>query len=378
MDSLPHKLDSLQESAINSLEGLRDKIEISSRVRHSYLSFSSIRQFIKFFSLGLSSKSELSSHLKGGFYIHGGVGRGKTMIMDYFYSSLTEFSFKHRFHYHDFMRLVHEVFNNIRSRGKSDSNAIEYLLDEILGRDCAILCLDEVDVIDIADAMILLRLFEVIVGRGLILVMTSNLRLEELYKDGINREKFIPFIELMTTYVEQIDIGLEGDYRQDFLGGKSFWFCGNDEENYHELNRVYNSWSSQGLEGDKWLYLSTGGRKILSHRREGDKVWFQFEALCGDTLGARDYLKISHQFRRVIIEDLPSSFEDMSSDRLRRFVLLIDVFYDEGVILAVSSSDEFRIEESEVGDKYGLPRALSRLQEMLSSVYVSNLEKSFV
>jgi cell division protein ZapE len=289
------------------------------------------------------------------------------MLMDMFFGSLPEGEGKKRFHYHDFMGKVHEGFTVLR-KGGEDGLAMEEVVDGLLGGECSVLCLDEMEIVDITDAMIIRRVFEVIVSRRISLVMTSNVAPVDLYKHGLQRELFEPFIDVLVGYVDVMDLGGDKDYRLVGEEREALCFVRGEEG---LLESVYEGWDfCEGID-EVYLGLSSRGRGLLAKRRDGDKVWLKFDDVCGGFLGSRDYVKLSREFGKFVIEGVPK-MSDVGIDRVRRFVMLIDVLYEERVSLALLLDGDLSLREVmmlEEGDRYGLGRAYSRLEEMLSGGY---------
>ena len=364
------QLDAYQEKAEHLLLelGLQAQLRASLSAKRQPVLFSKAKyRFMKF--LGLRRKENLKSE---GVYLHGGVGRGKTMLMDAFFENICDKVAIKRFHYHDFMRLIHEALYQQRQETDATQDIlIAQTVTKVIGEACTALCLDEMEVIDITDAMLMLRLFRELCNRGLIFVFTSNLAPDDLYKDGLQRELFLPFIAMLKETTVIYSLGNICDYRER-NEKKTAWFSGKEDKTQEELHHLFESWqvNTAMKSGDIEIALGTHKRVIHAKYRQYDKVWFDFSCLCDAPLSSKDFIKLAHKFRYMAIEGVPK-LADLQIDALRRFVVLIDILYDEKVQIGISSlpiceeanlGDYFSRKD---GDRYGVPRLISRLQEML-------------
>ncbi len=300
-----------------------------------------------------------------GLYIHGGVGRGKTMLMDLFYEQV-RFAPKRRSHFHEFMAEVHERIAAARKSHEGDP--IPKVAAEMVGAP-GLLCFDELHVTDIADAMILGRFFKVVFERQAVLVATSNAMPHELYKHGLNRQLFLPFIDLIEDNMDVIELASAKDYRLDKMAGQPLYFAPADGAARGAMDAHW-----QRLTGHHPVeptVLEVKGRKLAVPAAAAGVARFAFEDLCERALGPVDYLAIAHAFHTVLIDGIPV-MTPARRDHARRFISLIDTFYDNGVCIVVSADaqpDDLYLK----GDGVDLfARTASRLIEMRSETYVAH------
>jgi len=299
-----------------------------------------------------------------GLYIFGGVGRGKTMLMDLFYETV-EFEGKRRIHFLEFMADVHERIGKVRKSSKGDP------LPEV-GREIAesspLLCFDEFHVTDIADAMILGRLFEAIFSRDVVVVATSNSAPRELYKNGLNRQLFLPFIALLEDNMELLALEAEKDYRLEKLQGSPLYFSPSDDRAHGALRLAWKRLT--GTEQGKPTCLLVKGRRVEIPESHGGAAYFTYRSIFEVPLGPNDYLAIAAAFHMVFIEGVPRLGPDKRNEA-RRIVTLIDALYDNRVRLIISADAEPH-ELYVEGDGAALfERTASRLMEMRSAAYLS-------
>ena len=293
-----------------------------------------------------------------GIYVYGGVGRGKTMIMDIFYQSLKHKK-KRRLHFHDFMREMHkEIF--LIGKDKNNNDPVEMAADKFI-KKTSILCFDEMEVKDIADAMILYRLFKSLFSKGLILISTSNQKPENLYKNGLHRERFLPFIKLVSNYMNVYKIPNGKDWREVFLSGINTWLFPNNSRNKKTIDKFFSDLTKGFVPlRDK---LIVAGRKIVVPSSAGGIAKFDFKDLCEEPLAASDYIEIADKYKGLIIYNIPI-LDKQKNNEARRFIWLVDALYDRGCFLMCTSQTE--IKKIYQGDqwKFEFNRTISRLMEM--------------
>jgi len=303
-----------------------------------------------------------------GLYLVGEVGRGKTMLMDLFFAALPT-RHKRRVHFHEFMDEVHAGISAFRKavRGKNeDADPVEAVTKPILKSGLRVLCLDEFHVHDITNAMLLDRLFEKLFAGGVTLVATSNVMPDQLYKDGLNRQLFLPFIARLKEETEVVELLSEQDYRRlKFAGQQVYAFGANPRATMDKLwLRI-----TGGEPGQPGMVESIG-RQISVPLQSMGAARFNFSDLCEKPLGTRDFVRIAHQFDSLVIDDIPQ-MDRTKSDAAKRFILLIDSLYDRGVKLAAS----FAVPLEQLGrdDKtaFEFQRTISRLNEMQSEEYLA-------
>ncbi len=297
-----------------------------------------------------------------GIYLWGGVGRGKTFLMDLFFESLTLNS-KRRIHFHRMMRDVHE-----RLRALGD---IEDPLDNVaadIAKESRVLCFDEFFVSDIGDAMILGRLLKGLFERGVTLVATSNAKPDDLYKDGLQRSRFLPAIELLNEHTEVVNMGGDTDFRLRLLEQAGTWLPAGEADSLQRMERLFDESASSDIAAD--LPLEVNGRVILARRCAKSIAWFDFDELCDGPRSQADYIELGRWYPTVILSDVPV-FDATLEDQARRFVALVDEFYDRRVKLIVSAAAEAT--QLYQGNKLGFEfqRTSSRLVEMQSREYLS-------
>lgn len=301
-----------------------------------------------------------------GLYLHGGVGRGKTMLMDMFYDAV-DFKPKRRSHFHAFMAEAHERI--ALARKTVDGDPIPHVALEMAG-DPGLLCFDELHVTDIADAMILGRFFKVVFERGVVIVATSNAHPSNLYRNGLNRQLFLPFIDLIEDHLDIREIAAAKDFRLDKLSGRPLYFTPVDTAARAALDMHWVRLA--GTEAKGGADLQVKGRTLhVPLAAPGMGVArFAFADLCEQPLGSADYLGLTQVFHTILIDGIPR-LDPQRRDTARRFINLIDMLYDNRVCLIASAEAE----PNELyirGDGADLfERTASRLMEMRSEGYLA-------
>jgi cell division protein ZapE len=299
-----------------------------------------------------------------GLYIHGQVGRGKTMLMDMFFEHVA-FRPKRRIHFHEFMSEVHERIAAARKSVPGDP--IPTVARDI-AQESRLLCFDELHVTDIADAMILGRLFEGMFEEGIVFVATSNAMPDELYKDGLNRNLFVPFIRMIEERMAVVELDSAEDYRLQKLAGRPLYFTPADEAARREMDRIFKDLT--GLETGSTTELEVKGRRVRVPQAAHGVARFSFEELCARPLGAADYLAIARQFHTVLIDGIPA-LSPAKRNEARRFVNLIDTLYDQRVGVIVSAETDIDGIYKEGDGAFFFERTMSRLIEMRSEDYLA-------
>jgi len=301
-----------------------------------------------------------------GLYIWGDVGRGKTMLMDLFFSALPDTP-KRRIHFHAFMQDAHKRIQSIRQAQRSgevweDADPVAMLAEE-LSREIALLCLDEFQVIDITDAMLLGRLFEALIGLGIVIVVTSNTRPEDLYRDGLNRNAFMPFIEFIAERMEIVCLNGEVDYRIGRLKGREVWLTPIDAANRRRMETLWRELTDTPRGSP--LYLPVKGRQVEVPQAARGAARFGFDELCARPLGPADYLAVAAAFHTVFIDAVPVMDAALKNER-RRFTVLVDTLYDNHIRLIATAIAPIAGLAPRGSDDQAFARTVSRLQEMLS------------
>ena len=304
------------------------------------------------------------AHWRGerGIYLWGAVGRGKTWLVDLFYQSLP-FKEARRRHFHRFMHDAHAQLKRLRNRQDPLDSVAAHI-----AREARVLCFDEFAVADIADAMLLGGLLTGLFARGVTLVATSNVRPRDLYLGGLQRERFMPAIELLERHVEVIAIGGTTDYRLRKLAQAGVYLRVDLCDARARLAALFASLTNQG--DCSTAALEIDGRPIPVVRRGEGVVWFEFAALCSGPRSQEDYIEIAREYRSVILSDVPC-FDASAEDEARRFIALVDELYDHNVNLIVSARAAPR--ELYRGERLGreFQRTASRLIEMQSEEYLA-------
>ena len=303
-----------------------------------------------------------------GLYIHGGVGRGKTMLMDMFFELLSVRR-KRRVHFNDFMADVQDRIQKHRQARKEGTVKEDDPIPPVaraLADEAWVLCFDEFSVTDIADAMILSRLFSALFAGGVVLVATSNVAPENLYRDGLNRQLFLPFISLLERNAHVMTLDAEKDYRQEKLNRLPVYVTPDDAAADRALDDAWKAMTQGQPTGEVTLTLK--GRQLVVPRAAGDAARFSFADLCEKPLGARDYLAIAGRFSTVFIDHVPVLGEGKRNEA-KRFILLIDTLYDHRMrlVLSAAAPPEALYTAKRGTEVFEFERTASRLVEMQSS-----------
>ncbi len=302
-----------------------------------------------------------------GVYMHGGVGRGKSFLMDCFFQAVP-LQRKTRLHFHEFMREVHRELQEL----KGTVNPLDELGKRI-ARRFRLICFDEFHVADVTDAMILHRLLDALFANRVSIVTTSNFHPDELYPNGLHRDRILPAIELLKRQLEVINVDNGTDYRQRTLEQAELYHVPLGPAADAALEATFNG-LAEARDEDPVLHIEH--RELRSLRRAGGVVWFDFRTLCGGPRSQNDYLEIAQQFHTVILANVPLMPPRMASEA-RRFTLLVDVLYDRRVKLVISAAVPAEQLYTEGPLSHEFPRTVSRLQEMQSAEYLA-LERRMV
>ena len=304
-----------------------------------------------------------------GLYIHGGVGRGKSRLMDMFHDCLPDGS-SVRVHFHDFMVMAHDAMNEARQAGAADpivAGAKALMAQQAsLKQNAArlILCFDEMEVRDIADAMIIKRLFDALFAMHIIVVATSNRHPEALYENGLHRDRFIPFINQLMAHCRVLKIADGNDWRARLLGTNPRWYVAADgtaDETAQQMASLFATVTSDAE--PEAVCVKVAGRDIIFDKVAHNIAFVSFDALCAVPLAARDYVAIADRLTGLFITDIPTLGNDQQNEA-RRFMWLIDALYDRGRFVVANAQDEMtKLYQGEVW-AFEFERTLSRLQEM--------------
>jgi cell division protein ZapE len=319
----------------------------------------------------LFAKREPEGPIRG-LYVYGDVGRGKTMLMDLFFAA-SSIKRKRRAHFHEFMADVHERLNAVRHEMKTGriagADPIRHVADA-LAQEAWLLCFDEFHVTDIADAMILGRLFTRLFEQGVVVVATSNVAPDDLYKDGLNRALFVPFIALLREQMEVVRLEGPKDFRLEKLSGQPVWYVPADEDAEVALNMAWQRLTGT-LSGEP-CDIRAKGRAIRVSEAAMGVARFSFGQLCEQPLGASDYLRIAREFHTVVLDGIPV-MDFPQRNAAKRFIALIDTLYDNGVKLVASADAEptalYLATDGYEANEF--KRTASRLIEMRSGDYLA-------
>ncbi len=296
-----------------------------------------------------------------GVYMYGGVGRGKSFLMDCFFNAVP-IRRKVRLHFHEFMREVHRELAGLQGT----ANPLDVLGARIAKR-YKLICFDEFHVADITDAMILYRLLVALFDNGVGFVTTSNFRPDDLYPNGLHRDRILPAIALLNQKLEVVNVDNGTDYRQRALELVKIYHTPLGAQADAEMNDAFNRLAAVH---DEDPVLQIEAREIKALRRAGGVVWFDFRSLCGGPRSQNDYLEIATQFHTVLLSNVPHMPVRMASEA-RRFTWLVDVLYDRRVKLIVSAAVPAEELYTEGPLSHEFPRTVSRLNEMQSTEYLA-------
>ena len=308
--------------------------------------------FFKFFS---------KQSLKKGFYLYGDVGVGKTMILDYFFNQVDEK--KLRQHFNEFMLNFHDfVHEQKEKKEKNEENVINQFVKNLKSK-AALIYFDEFQVTNIVDAMILGKLFDQIFKEDIKIIVTSNIKISELYKDGLQRDQFKPFIKIMEDQSIEYELKIEDDYRKSNNNQKQRYFYPLNQEINFKINKFFRTITKDKKQSS--MTINVKGRDFIIRNYYDGIVRFNFNELCDQNLGAEDYLEIIKNCKFIVIDQIPQ-FNDTNSNQQQRFITLLDVIYDKNIPIAVTTNqnlDEFT--SSRLLEK-PFKRTISRLYELTS------------
>lgn len=326
-------------------------------------------------SLGwLFAKKQPKDPVKG-LYVWGDVGRGKTMVMDLFFE-VAPVQRKGRFHFHEFMRDMHERIKQARAdiaAGKIKGDDPIKPVAEGLAEDMRLLCFDEFSVTDIADAMLLGRLFSRLFDDGVVVVATSNVEPSFLYKDGINRQLFLPFIDMLVRHCDILRLDSRTDFRMEKLGGAPVYLHPLNEETADQFQAIWSVLIEGPLAPSDAVVNQ--GRTIHVPQAWHGMARFHFADLCAKPLGASDYLKLCSLYHTILLEGVPQ-LGYINRNEAKRFIILIDTLYDNHVRVIISAdASPFDLYIAERGtEAFEFARTTSRLVEMQSDEYLSSAD----
>ena len=307
------------------------------------------------------SKLLLKPSIPRGVYMFGGVGRGKSFLMDCFFQALP-LTRKTRLHFHEFMREVHRELQDL----KGTVNPLQELGKRI-ARRYRLICFDEFHIADVTDAMILHRLLQALFDNRVSIVTTSNFQPDDLYFNGLHRDRILPAIELLKAKLQVINVDAGTDYRQQTLQQVEMYHCPLGEAADAAMEAAF---SRLAEARDEAPVMNIEHRELRSLRRAGGVVWFDFRTLCGGPRSQNDYLEIASRFHTVLLSNVPAMPLRMASEA-RRFTWLVDVLYDRRVKLILSAAVQPEALYAEGPLAHEFPRTVSRLREMQSTQFLA-------
>tara|TARA_A100001234_G_scaffold220469_1_gene233490 strand:+ start:2199 stop:3245 length:1047 start_codon:yes stop_codon:yes gene_type:complete len=311
------------------------------------------------FTKSILKKIFTTDNSKLGFYLFGGVGVGKTMILNFFYNFLKVK--KQRLHFNEFMINFHDFVHE--NRNKEDENIINLFVKNLKSK-VKLIYFDEFQVTNIVDAMILGKLFEKIFSENIKIIVTSNIKISELYKDGLQRDQFKPFIEIMKKRTVEYELILEDDYRKRKDNKKNRYFYPLNQETNFRMNQFFRIISKDKKRSTKTLNIK--GRDFQIKEFYEGIIRFDFDELCNKNLAAEDFLEIIKVSKFMVIDNVPQ-FNDLNSNQQHRFITLIDIMYDKKIPIAISA--EKNLEDFKSSQLLSDPfkRTISRLYELTST-----------
>ena len=320
-----------------------------------------------FFSF-LKDDSTSNEHNIKGLYLYGGVGRGKTHLVDFFFDRLP-IKKKMRLHFHRFMQIVHEELAKLDGVEDPLKSVAKIFSDKT-----TVLCFDEFHVIDITDAMLLGRLLEHLFADGLILVTTSNFHPDDLYRNGLQRDRFVPAINLLKQYTKLFEMGGDYDYRSEAFKELGVYYFVNNEQSNDRLENHFKQLSGIELyQGRHEIIINN--RMIPVKKFNAGVVWFEFDDLCNTPRSTEDFSEIASFFKTVLISNIPLMDSNMD-DAARRFINLIDTFYDMHVNIVVSAATSPESLYSGQRLAFEFDRAVSRINEMQTDKYIESIHQT--
>lgn len=350
--------DSAQENAVKHLQRLYDELVLQEQVRKQ-------KKWHKQM-LGLFTKND-KTPIKG-VYFWGGVGRGKTYLVDTFYDALP-FENKMRTHFHRFMQRVHQDLTDLSGA----KNPLDTVADKI-AQEAIVICFDEFFVTDIGDAMILGGLMQKLFARGVSLVSTSNIVPDELYKSGLQRQRFIPAIELLNQHTEVVNVDSGIDYRLRTLEQAKLYHTPLGEQAEQSLKDSFYKLTNEHTKVQIQSELQILGRQIPTKAMADNVLWCDFSHLCEGARSQNDYIEIGKLFHTILISNIPI-MGNQNDDAARRFINLIDEMYDQNVNMIMSGAAPITELYTHGIVEFEFQRTVSRMLEMQSNEYLAREHK---
>ena len=323
-----------------------------------------IKKLQNYFNQNFTSsllKTLFVKNSKKAFYLHGGVGVGKTMILNFFFDLINQE--KKRLHFNEFMLEFHDYVHS--KKYKNQENVVTTFVKNLKSK-ALLIYFDEFQVTNIVDAMILGKLFEEIFKENIKIILTSNIEISELYKDGLQRDQFLPFIDIMKKNSINHELTIEDDYRKSKENQKQRYFFPLNQETNFKINKFFRIITKEKKNSRKVLNIK--GRDFIIKNFYENICRFNFDELCDQNLGAEDYLEIVNNSKFIFIDGIPQ-FNDINSNQQQRFITLIDIIYDKNLPIAVTASQDASKFTSSRSLKEPFKRTISRLYQLTSMKY---------
>ena len=304
------------------------------------------------------------SKKKLGFYLYGGVGVGKTMLLNFFFDNLE--TTKQRKHFNEFMIEFHNFRHNSKLQGKN--NSINFFAKD-LKKKFNLIYLDEFQVTNIVDAMILGKLFEAIFKENIKVLISSNIKINDLYKDGLQREQFIPFIKIISMFCEEHELIINHDYRKSGISKLERFFYPISNQTSFQVNSIFREISKGKINKPKKIVIK--GRDFIIQNFFEGLARFDFNDLCGASIGAEDYMKIAEHCNFILIDNVPN-FGDENADKQQRFITLIDILYEKKIPIMITANFSYNNFNSSIRLEDSYKRTISRLFELTSPKFKIN------
>jgi len=295
---------------------------------------------------------------KLGFYLHGGVGVGKTMLLNFFFNNIN--TPKHRKHFNEFMIEFHDFRHNHKKQGKD--NSINAFIKQLKNK-ANLIYLDEFQVTNIVDAMILGKLFENIFKENIKVLISSNIKIDDLYKDGLQRDQFVPFINIIKKFCIEHELIINQDYRKLGISKLERFFYPINDQTTFKINSIFREITKRKINIPKNIFIK-GRNFVIQNYFEG-MARFNFNDLCGTPIGAEDYIKIADNCKFILIDSIPN-FADENADKQQRFITLVDVLYEKKIPIMLAANFNYKNFNSSIKLRDPYKRTISRLFELTS------------
>ena len=329
---------------------------------HQIKLIKTLEEYYKLNYKSFISKILSKKNYKKGFYLYGDVGVGKTMILDFFFN-LVEGK-KLKLHFNEFMLSFHDFVH--QSKDKNDENKLSKFVKKLKSK-AKLIYFDEFQVTNIVDAMILGKLFDEIFKEDLKIIVTSNIKIENLYKDGLQRDQFKPFIKIMQNQSFEYQLNIDDDYRKSKGNKTQRYYSPLNQENNFKINKLFRVMTKDKVLKEKILNIK--GRKFILKNFYDGIVRLTFKEVCDKNLGSEDYIKIVKNCFFIVMENVPA-FNDLNSNQQQRFITFLDIVYDQNIPMAISAEQNIdKLTSSRLLEK-PFKRTISRLYELTSKKYL--------